>query len=74
MSNAKPAKGIRGCIIDSFNGTRYFRVYNDDHTFVDYAIHHNDLTVIIDDDDAVLYDEEFSTRIDYSPQTLGKEK
>jgi hypothetical protein len=70
----KPAKGVKGCIIDAFDGTYYFRVYNADHTFTDYELHHHDLQVIIDDEDAVLYDEELSTRLDYSPQTLGKEK
>ena len=70
----RPAKGVRGCIIDSFDGSYYFRVYNPDHTFVDYQLRHHDLMVIIDDDDAVLYDDENSTLLDYSPQTLGKEK
>lgn len=69
----KSAKGLRGHIIDCFDGNYYFRVYDADHNFVDYALHHCDLTVIIDDDDAFLYDEEFSTRLDHSPAMLGKE-
>ena len=69
----KPARGVKGCIIDSFDGTYYFRVYNPDHSFVDYDLRHCDLQVIIDDDDAVLYDDELGQRLDHSPQTLGKE-
>ena len=72
MSNQpKSAKGLRGHIIDSFDGTYYFRVYDADHNFVDYDLHHCDLTVIVDDDDAFLYDDESSTRLDHSPMTLG---
>ena len=71
MTTAKSAKGVRGHIIDSFDGAYYFRVYDADHNFVDYDLRHCDLTVIIDDDDAFLYDDEFSTRLDHSPGTLG---
>ena len=72
MSNQpKSAKGLRGHIIDSFDGTYYFRVYDADHNFVDYDLHHCDLTVIVDDDDAFLYEDEFSTRLDHAPMTLG---
>ena len=70
----KPAKGTRGCIIDSFDGTYYFRVYDKDHSFVDYDLRHCDLSVIIDDDDAVLYDDEHGQRLDHAPATLGREK
>jgi len=68
----KPARGVKGCIIDSFDGNYYFRVYNADHTFVDYHLRHCDLQVIIDDDDAVLYDDELGQRLDHSPATLGQ--
>ena len=73
-TRTKSAKGLRGHLIYSFDGDYYFRVYDKDHNFVDYAIRHSDLTVIIDDDDAVLYDDEFSTTLDHAPVTLGIEK
>ena len=72
MNKPKSAKGLRGHIIYSFDGKYYFRVYDKDYNFTDYQLQHCDLTVIIDDDDAFLYDEEFSTRLDHSPTTLGK--
>ena len=40
----KSAKGLRGHIIDSFDGTYYFRVYDADHNFTDYELRHCDLT------------------------------
>jgi hypothetical protein len=70
----KPAKGLRGHLIYSGDGDYYFRVYDKDHNFVDYVVRHSDLTVIIDDDDATLYEDEFSTILDHSPATLGIEK
>lgn len=70
---AKPAKGQRGHLIDSFDGTYYFRVYDADHNFTDYLLRHCDLTVIIDDDDAFLYQDETGAKLDHSPLTLGDE-
>ena len=68
---AKSANGVRGHIIDSFDGTYYFRVYDKDHNFVDYDLRHCDLTVVNDDPDAYFYDDEFSSRLDHAPMTLG---
>ena len=70
----KSAKGLRGHIIDSFDGTYYFRVYDAEHNFTDYDLCHCDLTVVIDDEDAFLYEDELGTRLDHSPGTLGKDK
>ena len=71
MAN-RSANGLKGQLIRSFDGTYYFRVYDKDHNFEDYALTHSDLTIVIDDPDAFLYDDEFSTRLDHSPATLGK--
>lgn len=71
---SKPAKGLRGHIIDSFDGTYYFRVYDADHNFTDYDLRHCDLTVIIDDNDAFLYENGEQKTLDHSPDTLGIEK
>jgi hypothetical protein len=68
---ARSAKGLRGCIIDDFNGGYWFRVYDADHNFTDYDLRHCDLAVIIDDDDAFLYEDEFIAKLDHAPATLG---
>ena len=71
--STKSAKGLRGHLIDQFDGTYCFRVYDADHNFTDYELRHCDMTVIIDDEDACLYDDEHGTRLDHAPATLGKE-
>ena len=68
---ARSAKGLRGHIIDSFDGNYWFRVYDADHNFTDYDLRHCDLAVIIDDDDAFLYEDELSASLDHAPATLG---
>ncbi len=65
------AKGLRGHIIDSFDGTYYFRVYDAEHNFTDYLLRHCDLTVVIDDNDAFLYNDSNGARLDHAPATLG---
>jgi hypothetical protein len=49
-------------------------VYDADHNFTDYDLRHCDLTVVIDDEDAFLYEDEFSARLDHAPMTLGEHK
>jgi translation elongation factor P/translation initiation factor 5A len=68
---AKSANGVRGHLLNLFNGEYVFRVYDADHNFVDYDIHHSDLCVTIDDPDAYFYDDEFSSKLDHAPETLG---
>jgi hypothetical protein len=68
-----PAKGIKGFLIVAINGDHLFRVYNKDHTFIDYKLYHNDLEIEIIDDDAFFYNIESKNILDYSPQTLGRE-
>ena len=48
-----------------------FRVYDRDHNFTDYDIHHSDLEVTITDPDAFFYRDEFTDRLDHGPDTLG---
>jgi len=52
----KPAKGTEGILIRSFGGRYMFRVYKEDHTFIDYDILHCDLDVTINSDDATFYE------------------
>lgn len=69
----KSATGVRGCFLKGIDGIKYFRVYNDDHSFTDYNLYHSDLFVTIDNDcDAVFYTKsDGSTYLDHHPRTLG---
>jgi hypothetical protein len=69
---AKSADGVSGHLLYLADGTYCFRVYDKDHNFVDYDIQHCDLCVTINDKDAFFYDDEFSSVLDHSPETLGK--
>ena len=71
MTAVKSANGVTGQLITIFDGRVYFRVYDKDHNFVDYELAHSDLTVTIDDVDAFFYSDEFTARLDHSPDTLG---
>ena len=68
-----PANGLRGQLLDSFDGTYVFRIYDKDHNFKDYDLLHSDLSIIIDDEDAVLYEhiDGGMGKLDHSPETLG---
>ena len=71
VRSVKPANGVKGFImhgVDMDGGAFYFfRVYNEDFTFVDYDILHHDLEVEILEADAMLYRSEFGDYIDYPP-------
>jgi hypothetical protein len=49
-------------------------VYDADHNFTDYDLRHCDLTVVIDDEDAFLYEDDAGERLDHAPMTLGEHK
>ena len=68
---AKSANGVRGHILNLIDGTVVFRVYDAEHNFVDYELDHSDLTVVIDDEDAYFYSDEWSDKLDHSPMILG---
>jgi hypothetical protein len=66
----KSAKGVKGFIIRTFdgsNGNYVFRVYDKQFNFVDYDILHYDLEVEILDD-AILYDDGKRQFIDYKEE------
>ena len=71
MSMTKSANGVEGCLIRGHDGTYWFRVYDADHNFVDYDMTHSDLCVTITDPDAFFYSDEYSSRLDHAPATLG---
>ena len=62
-----PAKGTRGFIIRTIDGSYMFRVYSATHEFVDYDILHYDMEVEILDDDAHLYEYDMGAVIDHAP-------
>ena len=74
MKPQQSANGVRGHLLNLANGTIVFRVYDAEHNFVDYNIHHSDLTVIIDDADAYFYRDEYNDVLDHAPVTLGREE
>ena len=74
MKPQTSANGVKGHILYIHIDNKYvFRVYDDQHNFVDYDILHSDLTVTIDDEDAFFYRDEYRDVLDHAPQTLGDE-
>lgn len=73
-ADTKLAKGTKGCIIRGGNDKLYFRVYDEQHNFVDYELRHSDLEIEIVDPDSVFYKfENGNAVIDHKPETLGVE-
>jgi hypothetical protein len=69
----KSAKGIRGHLLDTFDGNYVFRVYDENYNYKDYLLRHCDLTVIIDDVDADLYEyPDGACFLDHAAGTLGE--
>jgi len=67
----KSANGVTGHLIPLFTGQVVFRVYDDNHNFVDYDLQHSDLIVTITDEDAFFYRDEYTDVLDHAPNTLG---
>jgi len=62
----KPAKGTKGFLLNLMNNEYVFRVYNEDHSFIDYDIGHYDLEVTIECEDATFYSEDNRNLLGYS--------
>lgn len=69
----KPAEGVEGVLIRTGN-TFMFRVYDENHEFIDYNILHSDLVVKIVDSDSAFYSDIMEDRLDHSVATLGRWK
>jgi hypothetical protein len=67
----KSANGVCGHLLNLIDGTVVFRVYDPEHNFVDYNIHHSDLCVTITDSDAYFYRRDEQDILDHAPMTLG---
>ncbi len=75
IKNFQSAKGVKGFLLDSFDGNYYFRVYDGEGGFKDYLLKHCDLEITINDEDAVLYERENGDlSLDHSTETLGLEE
>lgn len=74
-AEATSAAGVRGVVCKSADDERYFfRVYAEDHSFVDYELRHDDLTVTIAEDElAAFYRVGDEAILDHSPGVLGLE-
>ena len=68
---SRSANGVRGHLLNLIDGTVVFRVYDSEHNFVDYDLHHSDLCVTIDDTDAYFYRDNNRDILDHAPMTLG---
>lgn len=66
MKKVKPAYGTKGFII-RVGDSHMFRVYDENHEFVDYDITHHDLQVQIIEEDSCFYSSEFGNYLDYKP-------
>ena len=68
---ARSANGVCGHLLNLIDGTVVFRVYDAEHNFVDYDLHHSDLCVTIDDADAYFYQRDGQGILDHAPMTFG---
>jgi hypothetical protein len=69
------AQGVRGFLIRSaLNDQILFRVYDQDHNFVDYEITNYDCEVEIVDPDAALIRNDAGDFLDYTAESMGVAK
>jgi hypothetical protein len=71
IPTTKSANGVSGHLLRLGNGGVVFRVYDQNHNFVDYDLAHSDLTVTIHDADAFFYRDEYRDVLNHAPATLG---
>lgn len=68
---SKPAFGKKGFLIWAGGHKYYFRIY-DGKDFTDYDLLHSDMEIIINDENAFLYEDKVKgNSIDHSPSSLG---
>lgn len=69
------AIGVRGMLIRSgFDNQILFRVYDQEHNFVDYEITNHDCEVVIIDPSAALIRNEAGDFLDYTAEAMGHAK
>lgn len=67
---ATPAAGQRGFLIRGSDGEIWFRVYDDQHEFVDYEITNHDCEIMIMDQSAALIRGPAGDFLDYTPESM----
>lgn len=71
-SQVKDASCVSGVIIKLFGGDFAFRVYEENGSFIDYTLNHDDLPVTIDADSlSSFYSKGEDHALDHSPEVLG---
>ena len=74
IADVADASGVSGILIKTSSGFD-FRIYNDDGSFNDYKLKHDDLSVTIAKDSlASFYSHGENHSIDHSPSVLGLKK
>ena len=74
-AEATPAGGTTGVLCRGIHGEHFFRVYDRQGEFTDYALRHDDLTVTIAADElAAFYRIGDDHLLDHSPEVLGLEE
>lgn len=64
---------LKGYLMRGYNGTVFFRTYQD-NDFTDYEIIHHDLEITIDDNSATIREINGKNYIDHDDATLGINK
>lgn len=74
VAETTPAAGVQGVLCRAMDGHYFFRVYAEDHSFIDYELRHDDLSVTINADAlASFYCIDDVNVLDHSPAVLGLE-
>jgi hypothetical protein len=66
-----PAKGCRGYLIRGTDDSVFFRIYKEDHSFVDYELSHHDCEIEILDDSAALITTKTGCYLDYTSASMN---
>lgn len=75
VATVLPAARARGVLIRTIDGELLFRVYRTPDDFIDYAIRHDDLSVIISEKElAAFYKVGGRNILDHAPEVLGLER
>jgi hypothetical protein len=68
------AIGQRGMLIRGFEDTVWFRVYDNEHNFIDYEITNHDCEVVIIDPHAAFIRNEAGDFLDYTTESMQVKK
>jgi len=69
-NNEKLAIGAKGFLIRGIDDTIWFRVYDNEHEFVDYEITHHDCEIVIIDPSAALIRNDAGDFLDHTAESM----